>query len=126
MKDAVVQGIEELREAFPSVIVEETGDGGAYVTIPDFDYGEGWQPQIGWLGTTVSYMYPTTEVYPFFASPKFGRAHGPLNLKGITSGSWRGRSTTQLSIKQSGGWDHNLHTLLMAILSVQNYLRRHP
>lgn len=125
MKELVEAAINELRGVFPSATFVETGDGGARVTIPDFLFGEALLPPSGFLGFVLQYQYPQSEVYPFFGPAGIVRASTPDSaIEGLTQGhTWEGHSATQLSIKQRGGWDPNRHTALLAVLSVQNYLR---
>lgn len=125
MKEAVRNAIEELRAVYPSTVVEEIGDGGAYVTIPDFNYGDGWEPAEAQLSVTVHYNYPDSQVYPFFGPAELKRTQSAGYPQGVTQQSWRGKPATQISVVQRGGWDPNFHTLLLAIQSVHNYLERY-
>ena len=124
MKENVRQAIEELRSAFPSAEAEEDGGGGAFVTIPDFPFGDyGWEPAAGPLSTHVKYNYPDSDVYPFFAPEGLRRANGSgWPSGGFSSTCWNNRPVVQISMRMRGGWNPNCDTLSTAIASVCHFL----
>jgi len=77
---AVLQAIDEIKQAFPASTVEvkEDGTGGAYVRVEPVDLGPAFTEETRrtWIGFAIGFQYPFADVYPHFARVDVQRADG--------------------------------------------------
>lgn len=75
--------IEELRSTFDTteVVVEEVGDGGAWVRLGPVEMGAQYAQGETWIAFLISFQYPSADVYPHFVRPDLARRDGqPLGV----------------------------------------------
>lgn len=121
----VAQAIDEVRAAFPgrAIQVEEDGQGGVYVTVPDLELGQQYAPACSWIGFQISFQYPLAQVYPHYTDAALARADGQGHGQGFATTSWRDRQVLQLS-RTSREWDPALDTAATKLAQVLRWLRQ--
>jgi hypothetical protein len=72
MKPDVAKAVAELKEGLPQheVHVREDSDGGAFVLVEGMEIGDGFAPNISWIGFQITFAYPDADVYPHFLDPQ--------------------------------------------------------
>lgn len=125
LTEAVARGIEEIRASFVGhdLVVEEDGQGGAYVTVADLDFGARFSPALGWIGFHLGMHYPAADVYPHFAPPLTRADRGPLptGLSCSDGVKWRDRPATQISRRSNGRRD-DADTAAIKLMKVLEWL----
>ncbi|MBI5818282.1 MAG: hypothetical protein HZA88_04780 [Verrucomicrobia bacterium] len=78
MKLEVQQAIEEIRNAFPGVMLEVEPDpeGGAFVKAHDFHLGHQYEQERSWSAFRITFQYPFADIYPHFFLPNLRRKDG--------------------------------------------------
>jgi len=68
--EAIELALEEIRASFAgcSVVHEEDGQGGAYVTVSVLDFGNRFKPESGWIGFHLGLHYPASRCLPALCS----------------------------------------------------------
>ena len=92
MNRDVAQAVAELETSFPDteVVASGTGDGGAIVTINPIDPGPVYVQRETWLKFTISFQYPSADVYPLFVRPDLTRVDANGHGKGFSAASFHG------------------------------------
>jgi hypothetical protein len=126
LTEAVARGIDEVRASFAGhdVAVEEDGQGGAYVTVSNLDFGARFAPTTGWIGFHLGMHYPAADVYPHFASPLARADRSPLpgGFSCSDGTKWREKAATQISRKSNGRHD-DADTAAIKLMKVLEWLR---
>lgn len=127
MTEEVTEAIEEVRVTFPDqqVEVRPSPDGGAVVIVHGLDPGPAF---IGptWLGFTIPFNYPGSDVYPHFIRPDLGRRDGgPVLAEGMQATTWEGHPAIQLS-RRSNRWHPATNTAAKKALKVLQWLQGRP
>ena len=89
MTAEVEAAIEEIRLAFDGHAVDVLAEaqGGAHVIVEDLELGPAFTPSTSWVGFTIDYLYPRSDVYPHFVRPDLARADGsPLPSPPLNAG----------------------------------------
>lgn len=128
MKPEIEQAIAELRAGFPAhpVEVDEEPAGGAFVIVNELPIGPRLAPATSWIGFTLGYQYPYSDVYPHFLRPDLSRADGgplqaPLNAGSTMPGF--NRPAVMLS-RRSNRWNPARDTALHKLHRILIYLQR--
>ncbi len=123
LTDEVRKAIQELRASFADhhVDVEEDGQGGAYVTVHDLDFGARLSPARGWLGFIVGFHYPAADVYPLFGPP-LTMADGSTLTGPFQGAKWRDKPSTQISRRSNARRDE-VDTAATKLTKVLEWLR---
>jgi len=128
MNDQVVRAIEEIRETFPAkeCVVEEDGDGGAFVIVGDVDLGPLYTPAASWVGFRITFQYPHADVYPHFVRCDLRRSDGKPLGEAIQGGqTFQGRPALMLS-RRSTRLNPNTDTAALKLLKVVRWLSTRP
>lgn len=126
MVPEVETAIAEIRSAFGDhhIDVEPEEQGGAHVVVHDLFIGNGFAPTQSWIGFTINFQYPRSDVYPLFMDPVIRRANGTGFGQGITGPTdWRGRQTIQIS-RRSNQLDPSCDTAALKLAKVLEWLRQ--
>ncbi len=126
MTPEVEKAVEELRTRFPDTEVDAvgTGDGGATVTIARVGPGPAYVQRETWMGFTISYLYPSADIYPLFASPDLTRVDGEPHGEGISLRSFQGAPALQLS-RRSNRLNPATDTAALKVAKVLQWLWAH-
>lgn len=124
MTPEVQQAIAEIQRAFPAhtVVVEAEVQGGAYVIVNDLLIGEQYVPFTTWVGFTISYQYPYTDIYPHYLDAKLQRVNGLVQGAGLSLTTWRNRPVIQVS-RRSKRWNAAIDTAATKLTKVLTWLR---
>jgi Prokaryotic E2 family E len=124
MKPDVVQAIQEIRAAFNGYVVDDDPDdqGGAHVIIHDVPIGPVFKPAQTWIGFTIPFQYPDTDIYPHFIGGDVRRTDDGPYGQAISATTWRGRSALQLS-RKSNQWNAATDTALLKLMQVLEWLK---
>lgn len=120
----VAQAVEEIRTAFPDVVVQvrEDGQGGAVVIVESVDLGAPYNQNETWIGFQITFQYPYSDVYPHFVRGDLTRADGAALGEGTSPTTWGGRPAVQLS-RRSNQLDPSTDTAVLKLLKVLAWLR---
>jgi hypothetical protein len=125
--EEVTEAIEEVRGTFPAqqVEVRPSPDGGALVIVHGLDPGPAFTGPT-WLGFTIPFNYPFSDVYPHFIRPDLGRRDGgPVLAEGMQATTWEGQPVIQLS-RRSNRWRPATDTAAKKALKVLQWLQNRP
>ncbi len=126
MTPEVEAAISEIRLVFAGhqVDVDSEEQGGAHVVVQDLFIGEQHVPSQSWVGFTINFQYPRSDVYPHFIDPTVRRADGSKFGEGISeTANWRDRQAIQLS-RKSNRWDPTRDTAALKLAKVLEWLRK--
>jgi len=122
----ILQGIEEIKIAFPecAVNIAEDGSGGAYVKVDGVFIGTSYAPESTWIGFHMDFSYPDSVVYPHFMDSSVHRVDELMFQPPtpITMTTWRDISAWQISRAQRS-WDRNVDTAAGKLRKVVEWLR---
>lgn len=126
MTPEVQHRIEQIRAAFPghAVHVLADGQGGAHVVVDDLELGPAFAPATSWVGFTLDFQYPRSDVYPHFLRPDLAMADGrtllspPLHAGQTMPGF--GRAATMIS-RRSTRRDPARDTAALKLLRVLHW-----
>ena len=127
MTEEVTEAIEEVRGTFPDqrIEVRPSPDGGAVVIVHGLDPGPAFTGPT-WLGFTIPFNYPFSDVYPHFIRPDLGRRDGrTLLAEGMQATTWEGQPVIQLS-RRSNRWRPATDTAAKKALKVLQWLQNRP
>lgn len=124
LADPVAQALSELA-AEHDVSYEATANGGAIVTIHEFEFGERWEPLVGDLRFELLYSYPFAAIYPYFGPATLTRVDGGPRPAALQVVDWRGSSHTQISLR-STRWDPQIDSASRALIQVAHWFREPP
>ena len=127
MTEEVTEAIEEVQATFPDqrIEVRPSPDGGAVVIVHGLDPGPAFTGPT-WLGFTIPFNYPFSDVYPHFIRPDLGRRDGrPLLAEGMQATTWEGQPVIQLS-RRSNRWRPATDTAAKKALKVLQWLQKRP
>lgn len=124
MTPNVEQAVDELRVCFPDAEVDAigTGDGGALVRISSVDPGRSYASRETWIGFTIGYQYPYSDIYPLFVCPDLVRSDGTEHGEGFSLASFQGEPALQLS-RRSNRLDPSTDTAALKVTKVLEWLR---
>ncbi len=99
MKPKVQEAVAELRATFPeaTVVDEDDGSGGAFVTVDSIDPGPAYTQDETWLKFQIGHNYPDADVYPLFVKADLIRADGGGHGEGFAATTFREDPALQLS-----------------------------
>jgi len=130
MKPEIQQAVDEIRSAFPNVLldIEPDKEGGAYVRVHDCLVGAQYEPERSWSAFRITFQYPFADVYPHFfvhgLRRKDGRALGegfhPENQK------WEHPSGTEpatMVSRRSKRRDPSTETAALKLAKVLDWIR---
>lgn len=126
MTPEVEVAITELRQVFADhqVDVDPEEQGGAHVIVHSLFIGEQYAPSQSWVGFTINFQYPRSDVYPHFIDPDIRRADGSKFGQGISeSANWHEKKVIQLS-RKSNRWDPTRDTAAIKLVKVLEWLRK--
>lgn len=126
MTPEVDAAIAEIKQAFwgHQVDVDPEEQGGAHVIVHDLFIGKGFVPSQSWVGFTINFQYPRSDVYPHFIDPDARRADGATFGQGISGPTdWRGRKAIQIS-RKSNRWDPTCDTAALKLAKILEWLKQ--
>lgn len=100
MTPEVETAIAEIRQAFAEhqVDADQEEQGGAYIVVHDLFIGKQYTPSLTWVGFTINFQYPRSDVYPLFIEPSVRRIDGAGFGQGFSGPTdWHGRKAIQIS-----------------------------
>jgi hypothetical protein len=112
LKGSVLEAIEQIEQAYPSLPLKVVpdGQGGAWVELTDVPLGTAWQQSTTFLIFLLPFNLPACDIYPMFVRPDLQRSgHGGL-VEGlaVTQLSWPGdpsqRDVVQVSRRTRGSF----------------------
>lgn len=122
---AISEAIEELTQTFvdATVMTEDDGAGGAWVTISDIPLGPAYEQESSWIAFQITFPYPEADVYPLFVRPDLRRRDGRPHGEGFQPVQWGPRAEvgTQLS-RRSNRLDPAIDTAATKVLKVLKWL----
>lgn len=125
MTPEVEAAVAEIRQSFAGhqVDVDPEEQGGAHVVVHDLFIGERFAPSQSWVGFTINFQYPRSDVYPHFIDPNIRRADGSAFGQGISGpADWQNRKGIQIS-RRSNHWDPSRDTAALKLAKVLEWLR---
>ncbi|MHB8112409.1 MAG: E2/UBC family protein [Bellilinea sp.] len=126
MTPEVEAAIAEIKQAFAEhqVDVDPEEQGGAYIVVHDLFIGERYTPSQAWVGFTINFQYPHSDVYPHFIEPSVRRADGAGFGQGISGPTdWHNRKAIQIS-RRSNHWNPAYDTAAIKLAKVLEWLRQ--
>ena len=126
MTPEVEIAIAELMQVFAehNIDVDPEDQGGAYVVVHDLGIGEHYTPSLTWIGFTINFQYPRSDVYPHFIDPDIHRIDGAGFGQGISGPTnWHNRSAIQIS-RRSNHWNPTYDTATIKLLKVLEWIRK--
>jgi hypothetical protein len=128
MNPPVEHAISELKVTFDpcAVVVEDDGQGGAYVIIESVPLGGPYEQKETWFGFHITGQFPYSDIYPVFVRSDLARADKKVLGDGVSSGhSFRSRAAVQVS-RKSNARDPLIETGSAKILKVRRFLEMRP
>ncbi len=127
MKPNVQKAIDEIKAAYPDVpvVVREDGDGGAYVIVEKVDIGQIYKEGTSWLGFRIVFAYPNADTYPHYVRGDLARIDGRPLGEAISSTTFEGRSSIQIS-RRSKHINPHTETALIKLHKVLSWLSTRP
>ena len=128
MNPPVQQAIGELKATFDpcAVVVEDDGQGGAFVIIESVPLNRPYDQKETWFGFHITGQFPYSDIYPVFVRADLRRADNKALGDGISPGhTFRTRGAVQVSRKSSGR-DPMIETASAKILKVRAFLESRP
>lgn len=125
MTPEVERAITEIKEAFSDhqVDIELEEQGGAHVIVHDLFIGNQYVPTNSWVGFTINFQYPRSDVYPHFIDATCKRVDNNNLGEGISGPQdWRGRKVLQIS-RRSNHLDPNIDTAALKLAKVLHWLQ---
>lgn len=129
MKTEIQKAIEEIRAAFPGVVldVEPDPEGGAFVTANDFALGERFEPEHSWCGFRITFQYPFADIYPHYFAANLRRKNGqPLGEAFHANHHWQHPSRTDAATmvsRRSNRRDPAMETAALKLAKVLDWIR---
>lgn len=126
MTPDVEAAIAELRQAFAEhqVDIDPEEQGGAHIVVHDLFIGKGFAPSQSWVGFTINFQYPRSDVYPHFIDPNTHRADGSALGQGISGPTdWHNQRAVQIS-RKSNHWDPTRDTAALKLAKVLEWLQQ--
>jgi Prokaryotic E2 family E len=117
---SVGEAIEAIEREFPGAIWSSDAEGGALVTVPDFELGGRWSPSAVTLEFQLLFNYPFAAVYPYFTTPELVRADGAERPPALQIVQWRGRQMTQVSLR-SHNWNPQHDSAVSSLKLVRHW-----
>lgn len=124
----VEQAIAEIKLTFApcAVLVEEDGQGGAYVIVESVQLGGPYVQKETWFGFHITAQFPYADIYPVFVRSDLARADGRVLGDGISPNhNFRTRAGVQVS-RRSNGRDPLVETASAKVLKVRRFLETRP
>ena len=128
INDAVQRAIDQLRAAYreANLIVQEDGDGGAWLVLEPISIGSLYIYETTWIGFRITFQYPYADVYPHFVRGDLVRRDGRALGDGISGGqTFLGRPALQLS-RRSNRLDPATDTAALKLGKVLQWLSTRP
>jgi hypothetical protein len=96
--------VDDAAQAFgqDKVTFAELPDGSVKVTVSSQDIGEGWEPNVVSITTTLLTTFPSPPPYPFYLSAGLRKTDGSA-VPNMSSATIDGEAVTQLSVRPQGG-----------------------
>jgi hypothetical protein len=120
--EKVDEAIAELEGEFGELVVEASGDGGAYVTVQNITIGHAWDPHLIDLTFLVPFNFPFSYIYPFYCDAQLHKTNGDSLPSAIQHVEWRGGQVTQISLRPSR-WQPQHETASSLVYLVRHWLR---
>jgi hypothetical protein len=123
MHPVILAALDEAVETFgpEKVTFTELPDGSVRVTVSGQDIGEGWEPRIVTIKTTLLATFPSPAPYPFYLPAGLRKTDGK-QIANVTQATIDGSAVTQLSVRPLGGRTESSFPAL--ICGVSSWLRR--
>lgn len=117
--EAVRAAIDQLETAF-ELAVEPQENGGAFVTIRQFEIGDKWNVAVIDLVFEIPFNYPFAPIYPYYTETALARVDGGPHPDALQVVQWRGGNWTQISLRKNQ-WSPQVDTALSSVLQVQHW-----
>lgn len=92
-------------------------DGSVRVAVSGQDIGEGWEPRVVSITTTLLTTFPSPPPYPFYLSAGLRKRDGTV-VPNLGSATIDGVAVTQLSVRPQGGRsERSFPALIRAVVS---------
>ncbi len=126
MTPEVEAAITELKRAFAGhqVDIDPEEQGGAHIVVHELFIGNGFAPSHSWVGFTINFQYPRSDVYPCFIDPSIRRANGAQFGPGMSGPTdWHNGKAIQVS-RRSNRWDPTRDTAALKLAKVLDWLQK--
>jgi hypothetical protein len=124
MTPEIAAAVEEIKRLFAGhqVDVYSEEQGGAHIVVHDLFIGDQYAPSSNWVGFSINFQYPYSDVYPHFIDAGVKRVDG-ANFGGGISGptEWQNRKVLQIS-RRSNHLDPTTDTAAIKLAKVVDWL----